>query len=201
MKDCRVYAKICGIDIYCVTEVNFIPFANRPYYYATNFNPTMEIEKMEKIQSDMKKWLETNFYFSLEYDITNRVQISSGRKKTLEELWTNMDPQFHWNRKILQYFLKNELQYWSLAIMKGFIQAVTCVINNSNVEFALISRISCLRVGARFIVRGVNDDGHVANFVETEQIMVANNKITSSVIIRVIFFISLHFFFFKLPLF
>ena len=34
----------------------------------------------------------------------------------------------------------------------------------------LISRLSCERAGTRFNVRGTNDDGHVANFVETEQV-------------------------------
>lgn len=37
--------------------------------------------------------------------------------------------------------------------------------------YAVISiRLSCERAGTRFNVRGVNDDGAVANFVETEQV-------------------------------
>lgn len=32
----------------------------------------------------------------------------------------------------------------------------------------LISRLSCRRAGTRFNARGIDDDGHVANFVETE---------------------------------
>lgn len=32
----------------------------------------------------------------------------------------------------------------------------------------LISRLSCLRAGTRFNARGIDDDGHVANFVESE---------------------------------
>lgn len=34
----------------------------------------------------------------------------------------------------------------------------------------LISRLSCRRAGTRFNSRGIDDDGHVANFVETESI-------------------------------
>ena len=48
--------------------------------------------------------------------------------------------------------------YWGLTLML-FSQA------------CLISRLSSERVGTRFAVRGVNDDGHVANFVETEQVI------------------------------
>ena len=35
-------------------------------------------------------------------------------------------------------------------------------------QLTLISRLSCRRAGTRFHSRGIDDDGHVANFVETE---------------------------------
>lgn len=44
-------------------------------------------------------------------------------------------------------------------------------------------RLSCERAGTRFNVRGVNDDGAVANFVETEQVKKRENSV------RLIFFI------------
>ena len=37
-------------------------------------------------------------------------------------------------------------------------------------QVAIVSRLSCERVGTRFNVRGANDLGAVANFVETEQV-------------------------------
>ena len=37
-------------------------------------------------------------------------------------------------------------------------------------SFLPSNRLSCERAGTRFNVRGVNDDGAVANFVETEQV-------------------------------
>ena len=44
-------------------------------------------------------------------------------------------------------------------------------INGKSFEFSLISRRSCLNAGTRFNVRGSDDEGNVANFVETEQIV------------------------------
>lgn len=38
-------------------------------------------------------------------------------------------------------------------------------------RLSLISRLSCRRAGTRFNARGVDDDGNVANFVETETIL------------------------------
>lgn len=37
-------------------------------------------------------------------------------------------------------------------------------------RLCLISRRSRFRLGTRFKRRGIDDDGHVANFVETEQV-------------------------------
>ena len=44
-------------------------------------------------------------------------------------------------------------------------------VNSRKFEFCLISRRSCLNAGTRFNVRGTDDEGNVANFVETEQIV------------------------------
>lgn len=48
----------------------------------------------------------------------------------------------------------------------------------------MISRRSCDRTGTRYNCRGVDDEGNVANFVETEQILQINDTIFSYVQIR-----------------
>lgn len=47
--------------------------------------------------------------------------------------------------------------------------------------FALISRRSCMRTGMRYRTRGIDHFGNAANFVETEQIVIYNNHISSFV--------------------
>jgi len=42
-------------------------------------------------------------------------------------------------------------------------------------DILLSIRLSCERAGTRFNVRGVNDDGAAANFVETEQVKKNNS--------------------------
>ena len=44
-------------------------------------------------------------------------------------------------------------------------------INGKKFELALVSRRSCNYAGTRFNVRGADNEGNVANFVETEQIV------------------------------
>lgn len=60
---------------------------------------------------------------------------------------------------------------WILPVVQGFIQVEQCVIDNECYMLALVSRRSRYRAGTRYKRRGVNEDGHVANYVETEQIL------------------------------
>ena len=61
---------------------------------------------------------------------------------------------------------------WLLRIMCGAVEIKTVYVGKTQAKACLISRLSCERAGTRFYVRGTNDDGHVANFVETEQVIV-----------------------------
>lgn len=60
---------------------------------------------------------------------------------------------------------------WLLRVICGGIEIRTIYSGNKQAKACLISRLSCERAGTRFNTRGTNDDGHVANFVETEQVI------------------------------
>ena len=63
-----------------------------------------------------------------------------------------------------------ETSDWLLKVMCGGVEIRTIYAAQHQGKACLISRLSSERAGTRFNVRGVNDDGHVANFVETEQV-------------------------------
>jgi len=63
--------------------------------------------------------------------------------------------------------------------IRGFVSTITIPTSSSPLRalktslpsiLTLISRLSCRRAGTRFNSRGIDDDGNVANFVETETI-------------------------------
>lgn len=70
-------------------------------------------------------------------------------------------------------------QFWLLNTMCGSIEIRTVYAGSKQARAAIISRLSCERTGTRFNVRGTNDEGHVANFVETEQVIYVDNEVTS----------------------
>jgi hypothetical protein len=48
-------------------------------------------------------------------------------------------------------------------------------LNGHSIHFALISRRSRFRAGTRYFKRGIDEEGHVANFNETEQIVTVDS--------------------------
>jgi hypothetical protein len=57
-------------------------------------------------------------------------------------------------------------------------------VQGKNVDYHLIARRSSHKPGTRFNTRGIDDDGNVANFVETEQIMFYNGYCCSHLQVR-----------------
>ena len=55
------------------------------------------------------------------------------------------------------------------------VSVLTSQIKGHAFKYILISRRSCFRAGTRYYVRGLDSEGHAANFVETEQIVEYNN--------------------------
>ena len=71
---------------------------------------------------------------------------------------------------------------WLLRVTCGSVEIRTVYAGHRQFKAAIFSRLSCERAGTRFNVRGVNDEGSVANFVETEQLIYGDQGDVSSFI-------------------
>lgn len=60
---------------------------------------------------------------------------------------------------------------WLIPVIRGSFELRTVYVGAHQVRVVLISRLSCQRAGMRFNMRGVDDDGNAANFVESEQVL------------------------------
>uniref|UniRef100_A0A669CAZ8 SAC1 like phosphatidylinositide phosphatase a n=1 Tax=Oreochromis niloticus TaxID=8128 RepID=A0A669CAZ8_ORENI len=86
--------------------------------------------------------------------------------------YARADQRFVWNGNLLRELAgQPELHKFALPVIHGFIVMKPCRINGKIFEWILISRRSCFRAGVRYYVRGIDSEGHAANFVETEQIV------------------------------
>lgn len=122
--------------------------------------------------------LTQSFYFSYGYNITRSLQenIIAEREALnagLQRPAYNFNDMFVWNHHLLgpaKDALKKTFD-WCLPITHGFIDQTSLDIFGRNVYITIIARRSRFFAGARFLKRGVNDLGYVANDVETEQIV------------------------------
>ncbi|OTA02722.1 polyphosphoinositide phosphatase, putative [Trichoderma parareesei] len=130
--------------------------------------------------------LTKSFYYSYSYDITRTLQHNITRERTSLANgtipWPNEDlnAMFVWNSYLLQPAV-NVLQDpydWCRPIIHGYIDQAALSIYGRTAHITVIARRSRYFAGARFLKRGANDLGYVANDVETEQI-VAESLTTS----------------------
>ncbi|XP_046875564.1 phosphatidylinositol-3-phosphatase SAC1-A [Hypomesus transpacificus] len=117
------------------------------------------------------------FYFCTDYDLTHTLQRLANTSPDFQEnsLLERADQRFVWNGNLLRDFsTQPELHKFAIPVVHGFIVMKPCRINGKIFEWILISRRSCFRAGVRYYVRGIDSEGHAANFVETEQIVLYN---------------------------
>ncbi|OBT59198.1 hypothetical protein VE04_00322 [Pseudogymnoascus sp. 24MN13] len=123
--------------------------------------------------------LSRSFYFSYSYDITHTLQhnILKERAAMTQNLPRPYPPEYNdmfvWNNYLLRpatVALKNTYD-WCLPIIHGYMDQAALSIYGRTVHITIIARRSRFFAGARFLKRGANDLGYVANDVETEQIV------------------------------
>ena len=111
-----------------------------------------------------------NFYYSYTYDITSSLQKNMRLPTGREHFEPN--EMFVWNSYLNKdAFVDATSSMWRLDIIHGFVDQSKISVFGRNIFVTLIARRSRYFAGARFLKRGVNDRGYVANDVETEQIV------------------------------
>ncbi|XP_050068336.1 phosphatidylinositol-3-phosphatase SAC1 [Anopheles maculipalpis] len=121
------------------------------------------------------------FYFSYGADLTNtlqRIGTNTGDGDT-RGLLMQSDKRFVWNIGLVEQLPM--LPRYILPIIHGFVSIKDVTINGHTISWILISRRSVRNAGTRLFCRGINSDGDVANFVETEQIVITEHDCVSFV--------------------
>ncbi|MBW0504532.1 hypothetical protein O181_044247 [Austropuccinia psidii MF-1] len=124
---------------------------------------------------------------SSSWDLTNSLQRQSNSNQI--PIWKSADDRFFWN-KYLQTPLINlanstdpivssNVSKFILPVISGFLKFNSTIINAKKFTFGLISRRSRYRTGTRYFSRGIDLNGHVSNFNETEMIMTTQPDINN----------------------
>ncbi|XP_062228336.1 phosphoinositide phosphatase SAC2-like [Phragmites australis] len=161
----RKIGDIFGHPVYQVTKTAMIELSN------SKTRPKLINSKDE---NRYKKLLQTidlrkDFFFSHSYHIMRSLQKNFNDP---QEGWDLYDTMFVWNEFLtrgIHNILKSTL--WTIALVYGFFKQDKLTICGKDIMLTLIARRSRHYAGTRYLKRGVNDEGRVANDVETEQIV------------------------------
>ncbi|XP_076974961.1 synaptojanin-1 isoform X1 [Tamandua tetradactyla] len=167
---CMSVGKIQESEVFRVTSTEFI---------------SLRVDSSDEDRiSEVRKVLNSgNFYFAWSASGIS-LDLSLNAHRSMQEHTT--DNRFFWNQSLhlhLKHYGVN-CDDWLLRLMCGGVEIRTIYAAHKQAKACLISRLSCERAGTRFNVRGTNDDGHVANFVETEQVVYLDDSVSSFIQIR-----------------
>lgn len=136
----------------------------------------------------------SGFYFSYEHDLSSKLDQCDDRRSSLP-LWKRFQTTFFWNRHLAKPFITTGQDHIFVPLIQGFVgQRAFSISSQANADapladdtkqdnesppeklqtdfvLTLISRRSTDRAGLRYLRRGIDDNSHVANSVETEQIL------------------------------
>ncbi|XP_062392395.1 synaptojanin-1 isoform X2 [Sardina pilchardus] len=167
---CSSVGKVQDSEVFRVTATEFVSLKNDP--------------SDEDRISDVRKILSSgNFYFAWSSSGIS-MDLSLNAHRRIKEDTT--DNRFFWNQSLhlhLKHYGVN-CDDWLLRLMCGGVEIRTIYAGHKQAKACVISRLSSERAGTRFNVRGTNDDGQVANFVETEQVIFLDDKVSSFIQIR-----------------
>ncbi|KDR20269.1 phosphatidylinositide phosphatase SAC1 isoform X2 [Zootermopsis nevadensis] len=161
---------INGETIWKVAEIEVISYT-RTLLHLTE----KQISKNKLYISMVENVLNTPFlYFSYSYDITHTQQrLHNTTPEFLQMPYhERADLRFVWNGHLLRELTNQpELSKFCLPLLHGFISINQCSLNGKPFLWTVVSRRCCFRAGTRLFTRGIDVQGNVANFVETEQIV------------------------------
>ncbi|CAI9760554.1 unnamed protein product [Fraxinus pennsylvanica] len=161
----RKIGSICGHNVYAISKSEIIPLQNSvvtsSMVNCKNENRYRKLLCMVDLTKD--------FYFSYSYRIMRSLQKNMCDNETGQVLYETM---FVWN-EFLTRGIHNILQntIWTVALVYGFFKQATLSISGHDFKLTLIARRSRHYAGTRYLKRGINEKGRVANDVETEQIV------------------------------
>lgn len=173
--------RLRGHMVYKVASTEFLPLRERSLHDSDE----------DTYLALLKDLLRTGpMYFSYSLDLTNSFQRQS-QSDVNTPMWKRADDRFFWNR-----FIQSDLIDFSLGehnttgirfgpqpgvdpfilpVMFGMLRITPARVKSTSFTFALISRRSRHRGGTRYFSRGIDEQGHVSNYNETEQLVILND--------------------------
>ncbi|PKA61449.1 Phosphoinositide phosphatase SAC4 [Apostasia shenzhenica] len=161
----RQIGTICGHMVYAISKSEMIALPNSSARSSMTVSKSENRYKKLLCMVDLTK----DFFFSYSYNIMLSLQKNLCDVENGNILY---DTMFVWN-EFLTRGIRNHLKstLWTVALVYGFFKQTKLSVSGKEFMLTLIARRSRHFAGTRYLKRGVNEKGRVANEVETEQIV------------------------------
>ncbi|XP_050442275.1 phosphatidylinositol-3-phosphatase SAC1 [Adelges cooleyi] len=178
IKEKQLLGKISGHDIWQLRDIDLIPLP-KTKLHLNDTQVQMDLEYMNMVKQTFST---PYYYFSYTYDLTHTMQRLYNTSPSFLDtpMYERADIRFLWNHYLLTNFCKENSEF-CVSVIHGFIAINECKLNGKPFIWTLVSRRSRYRHGPRLLKRGIDHNGNVANFVETEMIVEYNNTRSSYV--------------------
>lgn len=174
-------------DVYKIRNVEFYCLNKNVYDYITvqRYKSTSAMDRydLEHPCTKIRKLLTNGFYYSRDFDLTCHSQDRSLNTRDHDHMFTNVDKRFLWNgfmmkelSKFRERLIDNERDSLDRTefltfLIRGFVKTYNTNLGGEDTLMTIISRISCAKSGGPFGNNGVDEQGHVSNYIETEFIV------------------------------
>lgn len=161
----KLLGNICGHLIYGISESQLVTIPHPSVL--TSLTSSKAESRYKRLFNSID--LSRNFFYSYTYRIMWSLQRNAIASKFEKVPYDDM---FVWNSFLsrkLRTEVRNDL--WTVAIVHGYFKQMKLVCEERNFTLTLVARRSRHYAGTRYLKRGVNAKGRVANDVETEQLV------------------------------
>ncbi|KAG2246229.1 hypothetical protein Bca52824_085857 [Brassica carinata] len=157
--------EVCGHTVYGVAKSRIVTIPHASVLSTVAYSKDEKRYKRLLCTVDLTK----DFFFSYSYHIMHSLQRNLSNNVEGQTYYESM---FVWNEYLTRRIRNNaEDCMWTVALVYGFFKQVKLSVSEKNFRLTLIARRSRHYAGTRYLKRGVNEKGRVANDVETEQIV------------------------------
>jgi hypothetical protein len=171
--------RLKGHMVYKVIATEFLPLREKP----------LHDKDEDTYLSLLKTFIKSGpMYFSYSFDLTNAFQ-RQAQMDPSQPLWKRADDRFFWNKfvqsELIDFRTSGSRQShgqqpgadpYILPVIFGMLEIRTTRLKSTPLTIVLITRRSRHRAGTRYFSRGIDEEGHVSNFNETEQIVILNDS-------------------------
>ena len=148
------------------------------FYYSFGVDLTNSQQNQSKMICNLKK---NN---SQDKNLFETPNTSLKLEQKLQKIFITTYKKYFFNYELYSRFIDNETNkpiesIFIIPIICGYVDMFNFKVDNNtkNMQFILISRRSKNHCGTRYNTRGINDEGNVANFCESEQIVISDNNL------------------------